>query len=233
MNVETALKRIKEIEGIPLGKLFSDINRKEVSHGHINKGYAGQILELVIGLDLSTSLNDLADGEIKTTILRNNRTREWIPITVLNHLLDEMVLKLPWEQTKVFKKIRHFILVPCHKDSKNWQEWYFAAPIRVSAETDAILNSKFKEDYEYIAAQIRMIISNGQMLHTTNGPNYFLQIRTKDNPPYKPFKYDGKVIGNKKYAIGLTTRFVRDLVNGHCGTQSLYKPRKTGQARQR
>jgi DNA mismatch repair protein MutH len=233
VNVETALKRIQEIEGIPLGKLFTDITRNEVSHGHINKGYAGQILELVIGLDLSVSLNDLTDGEIKTTILRNNRTREWIPITVLNHLLGEMVNNLPWEQTKVYKKIRHFILVPCHKDSKNWQEWHFAAPIRVSAETDSVLNSKFKEDYEYISSQIRKVISTGQLLHTTSGPNYYLQIRTKDNPPYKPFLYEGKVIGNKKYAIGLTSRFVRDLVNEHRGTQNPRGPRKTGQTRQK
>ena len=226
MNIETALTKILAIEGVPLGDLFSDETRTEISHGHVNKGYAGQILELVIGLDLSVSLNDLSDGEIKTTILRNNMTREWIPITVLNHLLDEMMSGIPWEQTKVYKKIRNFILVPCHKDSKNWQEWHFAAPIQVSAQSDSVLNAKFKEDYEYIAGQIREIVKNEKMLHTTSGPNYFLQIRTKDNPPYKPFVYKGKVIGTKKYAIGLTTRFVRDLVNEHRGTESPKKSKK-------
>jgi len=226
MNLETAYKKIKEIEGIPLGDLFSNVERNEVIRGHINKGYAGQILELIIGLNLSSALSDLEDGEIKTTILRNNLTREWIPITVLNHLLDEMMEKLPWEKTKVFNKINNFILVPCHKDSKDWHKWTFAAPIHISAAKDKEIFIKFKEDYEHISNRIRQIINQKELLHTTNGPNYFLQIRTKDNPPYKPFKYKGQILGHKKHAIGLTSRFVRDLVNQHRGTSSPYKNKR-------
>lgn len=223
MDVETAFKKISEIQDIPLGKLFNDSQRTEFARGHINKGYAGQILELVIGLELSGKLNDLEDGELKTTILKNNMTREWIPITVLNHLLDEMMNSLAWEETKVFKKIHNFILVPCHKDSKDWREWRFAAPIHVSNTLNPELFSKFKADYEHIASRIRETIVGQKLLHTINGPNYLLQIRTKDNPPYRPFVYKNHIIGNKKYAIGLTSRFVRDLVNEHRGTKNKHK----------
>lgn len=226
MDTKSAYEKILAIQDIPLGQLFKDPTRAEFARGHINKGYAGQILELVIGLELSGKLNDLDDGELKTTILKNNLTREWIPITVLNHLLDEMMEYVPWEETKVFKKIHNFILVPCHKDSKDWREWRFAAPIHVSNTRNPELFVKFKADYEHIAHRIRGVIREKQLLHTTNGPNYLLQIRTKDNPPYKPFLYKGQVIGNKKHAIGLTSRFVRDLVNEHRGTQSKNKVKR-------
>jgi DNA mismatch repair protein MutH len=226
VNIDTAFQKIQRLEGIPLGQLFKDDSRAEVANGHKNKGWAGQVLELVIGLKLSGKLNDLDDGEVKTTNVKNNLTKESIPITVLNHLLDEMMNKVPWKNSKVHQKVKKFILVPVIRDSSDWKSWTYGSPILVSEDKLPLLYSKFEEDYDYISSKIRETIQQKELLHTINGPNYLLQIRTKDNPPYHPFKYNGQVIGNKKHAIFFTSRFVRDLVNFHRGTSSANKSSK-------
>lgn len=219
MNIETAIKRILEIEKIPLGEIFSDELRSEIANGKINKGYSGQILELAIGLELGTSLKDLDDGEIKTTIIKNDYTKESIPITMLNHLLEEIKTQLDWVETKVFHKIQNFLIVPCHKNSSNWREWYFDKPIHISLASHPKLYSKFEEDYVYISKKIREVINNSSTIHTTNGPNYFLQIRTKDNKPYRPLEFNGKVLSTKRHAIFFTSRFIREIVDFYRGTK--------------
>jgi hypothetical protein len=173
-----------------------------------------------LGLPLDTALNDLEDGEIKTTILKNNMTREWVPITQVGHLLDEITQNTSWTSTKVYKKIRKFILVPCQKNSKNFESWSFAKPILVSLDQNKKLAQAMAEDYNDIAEVISRIIQSRKTLHTINGRNYLMQIRTKDNHPYYPISYRGQILSNKKYAIGFTTRFIRNLVNIHRGTTS-------------
>jgi DNA mismatch repair protein MutH len=219
MNLETAIARILEIERTPLGEIFSDEIRSEIANGKINKGYSGQILELAIGLKLGSSLRDLDNGEIKTTILKNNFTKESIPITMLNHLLDEIQADANWIDTKVFKKIQNVLIVPCHKNSRNWREWYFDKPIHISFESHPKLYIKFEEDYKAIAANLRHVINSSLTIHTTNGPNYFLQIRTKDNKPYRPLEFENKILSPKQHAIFFTSRFVRELVDFHRGTK--------------
>lgn len=220
MKTETAFHKISEIADIPFRNLPAYKDYQEVVNGKTNKGYAGQLLLLSIGLPLDTALNDLEDGEIKTTILKNNLTREWVPITQIGHLLDEITGNTPWTSSKVYRKITKFILVPCHKNSKNFQEWCFAKPIMVSLDQNQKLANALSEDYQDIAKEIAAIIDTRKILHTINGRNYLMQIRTKDNQPYVPMKYRGHVIGHKKYAIGFTTRFIRNLVNVHQGTAS-------------
>ena len=220
MDIETAIQKIIDIEGISLGKLFNELQYSEVSNGKINKGYAGQLLLIAIGLPLDSKLLDLEDGEIKSTILKNDLTREWIPITSLTHLLDDMANDVPWEKTKVFEKLSHFLLVPCVKETSNWEEWHFTKPIEISFKKNPDIFIKFKEDYDSISSAVKNIIVTKGTLHTTNGPNYYLQIRTKDNKPYKPLVYRGQILADKKHAIGMTTRFVRKLVNDSRGTTS-------------
>lgn len=220
MNIETAIARILEIEKIPLGDIFSDELRSEIVNGKINKGYAGQLLELAIGLQPGTKLKDLDDGEIKTTILKNNYTKESIQITMLNHLLDEIQNEVKWMDSKVFQKIHVFLVVPCHKNSRKWEEWYFDKPIHVSLESHAKLYTKFEEDYEFIAEKLRDIIKNSKKIRTVNGPNYFLQVRSKDSKPYKPIVFRGEILSAKKHAFFFTSRFVREFVDFYRGTNA-------------
>jgi hypothetical protein len=220
MKTETAFHKISEIADIPFRNLPAYQDYQEVVNGKTNKGYAGQFLLLTLGLPLDTALNDLEDGEIKTTILKNNMTKEWVPITQVGHLLDEITENTSWTSTKVYKKIENFILVPCHKNSKNFQEWSFAKPIMVSLNQNQKLAKAMAEDYNDIAEEISRIIHGRKILRTINGRNYLMQIRTKDNHPYYPINYRGQVVSNKKYAIGFTTRFIRNLVNIHRGTTS-------------
>ena len=63
MRLEEAKMILNRISGIPFGELFSleDINSIER-----NKGRAGQLLELALGLNLSSRTIDFEDGELKT-----------------------------------------------------------------------------------------------------------------------------------------------------------------------
>ena len=105
------------------------------------------------------------------------------------------------------------------EQGENWKEWYFDKPIHISLESHPKLYSKFEEDYIYISKKMREVISNSSMVHTTNGPNYFLQIRTKDNKPYRPLEFNGKILSTKQHAIFFTSRFIREIVDFYRGTK--------------
>jgi len=220
VKIAEGYRRIMEIQGIPLGELPVISEKLETANGQIDKGHSGQYLQLAIGLPLSNSKQDFEDGELKTTGLWNNLTKESIKIATFEHLLPGMHTNLTWEKTEVFKKIRNFLLVPCVKSSKNWKDWSFEKPIWVSSDIQKHLYSYFEEDYYSISKHVVKEISQARMLHTTTGPNKFLQIRTGDNKPYTPVFYGETQYSNKRMAIFFTNRFVRDLVNLHRGTSS-------------
>jgi len=220
MKIAEGFSRITALSGVRLGNLPVIKEKLEKSHGNIDKGHSGQYLQLAIGLPLSNNKQDFEDGELKTTGLWNNLTRESIKIATFEHLIDGMFSELPWNETHVFRKIRNFLLVPCVKGSKNWEDWYFEKPIWISTEIQQNLYRFLEEDYQFIASHVHKEILNGRLLHTITGPNNFLQIRTGDNKPYKPAYYQGTMYANKKLAIFFTGRFVRDIVNLHRGTEN-------------
>jgi len=212
MKTSVALKLIQNVEGIKLGEL--NLNPSIVERTlQNNKGVAGQLLELAIGLPLNSNLNDLEDGEIKTTILIHNKTRESLFVTQLNHVIDEMVNDVPWLETSTYKKLRQVLLVPCHKDSQNWRNWHFAKPILINEIEQPKFYEEFEADYGDIKNEVVKVIKTGGSLHTSNGRYKRMQIRTKDSKPYHPIWHSGKQISNKYFAIYLHSSFVRKLVN--------------------
>ena len=82
---------------------------------------------------------------------------------------------------------------------------------------EEILYNKLEEDYNYIRDTIRESYETGQILHTTNGKNKLLQIRTKDNKTklggYVPLDYNGRILKDKPMAFYLTTTFEKQLFN--------------------
>jgi hypothetical protein len=72
-------------------------------------------------------------------------------------------------------------------------------------------------DYEEIGTEIRKILNGNGSLHTTNGKNNYLQIRTKDSKDksgaYHPVKFNGRALSNKNYAFYLRPHFLNAVLN--------------------
>lgn len=63
MYLDEACVRFNRIAGIKFGELFSPDDMNMII---VNKGKTGQLLELALGLHLSSSNLDFDDGELKT-----------------------------------------------------------------------------------------------------------------------------------------------------------------------
>ena len=63
MRLEEACNRFNELAGIRFGDLFSPADMDMII---INKGKTGQLLELSLGMHLSSTNLDFEDGELKT-----------------------------------------------------------------------------------------------------------------------------------------------------------------------
>ena len=182
----------------------------------INKGGTGQNLLLRIGLTLTSDLLDTTDGEIKSTMFVNNKPKETVWVTQLQHLLEEIVNKTDWKESSLYEKLYRTIYVPVHKDSKDPLDWYYGEPVLIEHSGISDLSTGLKEDYEFIANQIRAIIKNKEKIHTISGPNSFLQIRTKASKSgttgkYTPMIYKGHQLADKYYAFYLRKEFLHKI----------------------
>ena len=209
MNTKNAFSEISKISG----KTFKELG---LTDDQINKGGTGQNLMLKIGLTLTSDLLDTTDGEIKSTKFVNNKPKETVAVSQLQHLLEEIVNKIDWNQSSLYEKLYRTIYVPVHKDSKDPLDWYYGEPVLIEHSKINDLSMGLKEDYEFIASQIREIIRNNQQIHTINGPNSFLQIRTKANKSkstgkYTPMIYKGHQLSDKYYAFYLRKKFLNKI----------------------
>lgn len=207
MNTENAFVEISKISG----KTFKELG---LTDDQINKGGTGQNLLLKIGLTLTSDLLDTTDGEIKSTMFVNNEPKETVAVSQLQHLLEEIVNKIDWNKTSLYEKLYRTIYVPVHKDSKNPLDWYYGDPVLIEHSEISDLSKGLEEDYEFIASQIREIIKNNRQIHTINGPNSFLQIRTKASKSrstgkYTPMVYRGHQLSDKYYAFYLRKEFLK------------------------
>lgn len=209
LDTQKAYSEISKISG----KTFKELG---LTDDQINKGGTGQNLLLKIGLTLTSDLLDTTDGEIKSTMFVNGKPKETVWVTQLQHLLDEIVEQVEWERSSLFKKLYRTIYVPVHKDSKDPLDWYYGEPVLLEHSGISNLSSKLKQDYEFISNQIRTIIKNNEQIHTINGPNFFLQIRTKASKSgstgqYTPMVYKGHQLSNKYYAFYLRKEFLHKI----------------------
>jgi len=204
MDVEEALGLISEIANMPL----RDLGLSSVDV--INKGATGQLLELAIGLTNNSSLKDLADGEIKSTKFLLNRPAETVAVTQLRHLLEEIDQGIRWPSSKLAMKLEQIILVPIHKDADDPLDWHFDVPVHVGSSSHSGTYQGLREDADALYRHIQLVMAAGE-LHTANGPNNLLQIRTKDSMPYSPIVWNGREIANKGMAFYLTKKFVLDV----------------------
>ena len=209
MYLEDALKRIIALEGMKIG----DIGQPDL----VNKGIVGQIIEKEIGLDLSSDLLDFEDGELKSNKFLHGKPSETLAVTQVGHILPEIQSEIAWPNSKVLKKISSFIFLPIHKDNPKPSAWVIGRATHFSKDNYPEQYAKIASDYTEISRQIKDVIETSGQLHTFNGPNQYLQIRTKDSRDaagnYHPVKFQGKTLSDKNYAFYLRPHFLNSILN--------------------
>jgi hypothetical protein len=208
MLLEDALKLICELEG----KLLGSISTPDI----INKGSVGQIIERAIGVDLSSDLLDFENGELKSNKFLGGTPAETLAVTQIGHILPEIHAEISWPNSSVLKKITSFIFLPIHKDSPNPDHWIVGRAVHFSEKSYPEQYKKLGSDYEQIGAEIRKVLTGSGSLHTTNGSNEYLQIRTKDSKDktgsYHPIKFQGRALSDKNFAFYLRPHFLNSVL---------------------
>lgn len=209
LYLQEALEKILELEGTRLGEIGDpDL---------VNKGIAGQIVEKQIGLNLSSDLLDFEDGELKSNKFVNGKPKETLAVTQVGHILAEIESGTTWENSKVLKKITSFIFLPIHKDDSDPRNWIIGRATHFSRTQYPESYKKLEIDYIEVSRQISAVLKSSGQLHTFNGPNAYLQIRTKDAKDkygkYHPVVYKNRALSNKNYAFYLRPGFLNSVLN--------------------
>lgn len=187
MKLIEAQKRIEKLANIPFKEYLSPEQVKDAMM-IINKGRTGQLLELTIGLKLSNTILDFEDGELKTNKCDHaGKPLETMFITQTSSIIDELLSKRKFQDTKLYQKIQRLLYVPISKEGDP-SMWMYLKPIQIdlSLPKYAYLARQLEIDYYSICNQLNQQLSESSKatLHTANGK--FIQIRTKDSKPYRP-----------------------------------------------
>ncbi|MDX2110735.1 MAG: DNA mismatch repair protein MutH [Verrucomicrobiota bacterium] len=217
MKVEVAIPLLQQVCNVPFRNLFI----RHPEDLRTNKGNVGQLLLNHIGLTLDNSLCDFEDGELKTNkALPCGEPCETMFITQISRIIDSMITAppKPFAESNLYNKIRNLIYLPVVKDSIDVGDWYFVKVIHLEAKPDSTLYKLLEEDYYSICKGLQMHIENSRdgFIHTTNGTNLYLQIRSKDSKPYRPVYSTtyGKSVSNKNHAFYFRKEFMRDALRG-------------------
>lgn len=212
MKLIEAQTRIEKLSYIPFKEYLSPTQVQDAMM-KINKGKTGQLLELTIGLNLSNTTLDFEDGELKTNKCdRTGKPLETMFITQTASIIDELLSKRRFQDTKLFKKFQRMLYVPISKDGSP-ADWMYLTPIQVdlSMQKYAALTKQLESDYYSICDQLneQLSESNRATLHTASGK--FIQIRTKDSKPYHPIYSNiyGRKISDKNRAFYFKKEFMK------------------------
>ena len=211
MKLSAAKAKIDSVINRPFSELFSGTDYEWV----VNKGKAGQALEIVLGLQNTPNPLDFEDGELKTNKCdRLGNPQETVFISQILSVIDEMLAKRPFEEPHLFKKISNILYVPVCKEGKP-KDWMFLSPIHVNTQEEkfAPLIQIWRNDYYSICEQLKRHIetSSDGFIHTSNGIH--IQVRSKDAKPYHPIfsKMYGRYVSNKNHAFYFQKQFVADI----------------------
>lgn len=221
MRLEEACNRFNELAGIKFGELFSP---EDMNMLIINKGKTGQLLELSLGMNLSSSNLDFDDGELKTNKCdAEGNPRETVFITQISSIIDELIEQRPFEQTHLYEKISNILYVPVCKDGDP-KDWMFLPSVHIDLSLPhfSSLSEIWRRDYYSICEQLRHHIENSSdgFIHTSNGAH--IQVRSKDardrSGNYHPIYSHvyGRYVSNKNHAFYFQKRFVYDIRKMSC-----------------
>ncbi|WP_022761920.1 MutH/Sau3AI family endonuclease [Butyrivibrio sp. AD3002] len=212
MRLQEACDKFNSLAGIKFGELFSPSDMDMII---VNKGKTGQLLELALGMHLSSSNLDFEDGELKTNKCDiNGNPKETVFITQISSVIDELIQERPFEETHLFEKISNILYVPVCKDG-NPRDWMFLPSINIDLSSSRFseLRDIWRSDYYSICSQLKHHIETSAdgYIHTSNGKH--IQVRSKDSKPYHPiysniYKRD---VSNKNHAFYFQKQFVYDI----------------------
>lgn len=216
MKLHEANVRLLDLSGVPFSELFSETDFEIIVR---NKGKTGQLLELALGMNLSSSNLDFEDGELKTNKCdANGKPLETVFITQISSVIDELFTESPFEDTHLYEKISNILYVPVCKEG-NPRNWMFLDSIHIDLERPefAPLMQQWKADYYSICRQLREHVetSSDGFIHTSNGRH--IQIRSKDakdvNGNYHPIYSNvyRRYVSNKNHAFYFQKQFVYDI----------------------
>lgn len=212
MKLIEAQTRIEKLVNIPFKEYLSPEQVQDAMM-KINKGKTGQLLELTIGLNLSNTTLDFEDGELKTNKCdRYGKPQETMFITQTASIIDDLLSKQAFQDTKLYEKFKRLLYVPISKDGSP-ADWMYLSPVQVdlSLPKYAALAEQLESDYYTICDQLNQQLSESDTatLHTANGK--FIQIRTKDSKPYHPIYSNiyGREISDKNRAFYFKKDFMK------------------------
>ncbi len=171
-----------------------------------NKGARGQLLENALGIDNSSALKDLVDGELKSFT-----QGESIAVTQLKHCLSEIIEEsVSFDDSKVGQKLKQTVYVGFTRSNE-----YLGTAV-LNEETDPKHYQQLREDFDYICQKIRYAWNTEVELNTITGPNGLLQIRTKASKTksgyYVPLRFAGVTLKDKGMAFYLCSQFGKTIV---------------------
>ena len=212
MKLEEACNRFNKLAGIRFRELFSPSDMNMII---INKGKTGQLLELSLGMHLSSSNLDFEDGELETNKCDSlGNPQETVFITQISSVIDELIQERPFEQTHLYEKISNILYVPVCKDGDP-RNWMFLPSIHIDLSSPRYreLRNIWRADYYSICKQLKHHIENSAdgFIHTSNGQH--IQVRSKDSQPYHPIYSEtyGRYVSNKNHAFYFQKQFVYDV----------------------
>jgi len=171
-----------------------------------NKGARGQLIERLIGLTNNSDLTDLTDGEIKSFTIGQT-----IAVTQLQHCLPQIIdNSISFDSSLCGNKLSQVIYIGFTRGNGKCKGFKL-----INRMLDPEHYLFLQEDYKYIAERIREYFECGEQLHTINGPNNILQIRTKGSRKkdgtYTPLVYKGVTLQNKSMGFYLKAHFGKSL----------------------
>ena len=212
MKLIEAQSRIEKLANIPFKEYLSPEQIQDAMM-KINKGKTGQLLELTIGLNLSNTTLDFEDGELKTNKCdRYGKPLETMFITQTASIIDDLLSKRAFQDTKLYEKFKRLLYVPISKDGSP-ADWMYLSPVQVDLTLPkyTALAEQLESDYYSICEQLNQQLSESDTatLHTANGK--FIQIRTKDSKPYHPIYSNiyGREISDKNRAFYFKKDFMK------------------------
>lgn len=212
MKLQEACEKFNSLAGIRFGELFSPSDMDMII---INKGKTGQLLELALGMNLSSTNLDFEDGELKTNKCdASGNPKETVFITQISSVIDELIQQRPFEDTHLYEKISNILYVPVCKEGDP-RMWMFLQSINIdlSSPKFATLRSTWEADYYSICRQLKHHIETSAdgFIHTSNGTH--IQVRSKDSKPYHPIYSStyGRYVSDKNHAFYFQKQFVYDI----------------------
>ena len=185
---------------------FDALNKSLISNYGANKGGRGQSIEKLIGLPLGSKLTDFDDGEAKSF-----KEDQPIKITALLHCIPELLDRsISYSESKVGKKLKNVWFIKFNKDNE------FVCDHIFNKDNFRQVCYDVSTDYNDCAEEFIRYYNNKEEIHTINGRNGYLQIRTNANPrkdgTYKPLIYNGQQIYHCNMAFYLRNQFAREIL---------------------